>query len=254
VIQDQLNTIKQKRVQLQKLQDNLLKITKEENKLRLLIDVFSRKGLKQKLLKNYLNALSAIFKKQLLNYDNGSIEFIESKSTLKVQLYHKGKLKDFEDLSGGEKVKYIMAFHEAIALLFQKIYNLSCNIRVYDEILNNLDTVSTSEVLDSITNKLQHNKNVKIFMIDHTGLKDVNKKRSVYVCNYDNQAYFFSNLSELLAWITPFYNKNKILNSEVKYYIEQLLSLQNEQNILVYNTNVKEEKDNTVKDTFWEIF
>ncbi|BAI81667.1 hypothetical protein DEFDS_P042 (plasmid) [Deferribacter desulfuricans SSM1] len=236
-----LDVVKQKREQVKKLEKELTKIIREETKIRLLLDIFSKKGLKQKLLRRYLNALSNIFKQQILSYGSGSIEFTERNGKLNVLLYHRGKLKNFNDLSSGEKVRYIMAFHESIAILFQKIYNLSCNIRTYDEILANLDTIGTSEILKSIRKAIK-NENIKVFLIDHTGLKDIFNENIIYVCNYNNKVHYINNKENFIAWVYPYYRDNKILNNEVKFYINNLL-----QNIDNLDEYVKNNKNNTLE-------
>ena len=73
--------------------------------------------------------------------------------------------KSFESLSGGEKQKVDIVLQFAIRDMMSKYLNFSSNILCLDEIFDNLDSKSTTSVLNLISNKLSDVES--LFIISH---------------------------------------------------------------------------------------
>ena len=126
------------------------------------IDTLVKRDFRGYLLSNVIDFINQKAK-EYCEYIFGSTEFDFSLDGNNINISYCNK--PFESLSGGEKQKIDLILQFTIREMLSQYLNFSSNILVLDEIFDNLDAQSTSNVLNMISNKL--NDIESLFIISH---------------------------------------------------------------------------------------
>lgn len=114
------------------------------------------------LLYNILEYLNKVIKKYSKKvFEIEAMEIVLSGNSIDLLC----NSKPYEILSGGEKQRVDIIMQFAIRDLLQKCYNFSSNILVLDEITDNLDLKSTTQIFNLITTELKDIES--IFIVSH---------------------------------------------------------------------------------------
>lgn len=179
IINNNINQ-KQKDLIIKNEKEKIIENNKELSKLYpLLIEAFSSAGIPNLMIQNILNDLQTEANAIIPNFHAGlQLEFAIEKTrsdgaqddTLDINYYLHNKPRDFEQLSGAQKLAAIFGLKLGLLMLLKKMFDIDFNLLLLDEVEQALDKASLDAFASNIKSLDQQ---FKILIITHNDrLKD----------------------------------------------------------------------------------